>query len=166
MPRIGGIRTREACRFGGPVRECTVKHDGVRWHVAVVCEVPEPQRKETGAVVGVDVGQRRLATVYDGETVSVFENPESLRRALAKLQRVSTARLPALWSCTAGPSRATAASDVTAELRRQHLRVANLRLDASPQGNDCDSQAVAAGVCRVGTRAGLDTEPALVAVGC
>ena len=30
---------REACRFDGQVRECTVKHDGVRWHAAVVCEV-------------------------------------------------------------------------------------------------------------------------------
>ena len=30
LPRIGAVRTREACRFNGPVRECTVKHDGVR----------------------------------------------------------------------------------------------------------------------------------------
>ena len=130
LPRIGGIRTREACRFGGPVRECTVKHDGVRWHVAVVCEVPEPQRKETGAVVGVDVGQRRLATVYDGETVSVFENPESLRRALAKLQRVhrQIARSLELHGRTIKSNRRERRY---AELRRQHLRVANLRLDAA-----------------------------------
>ena len=88
LPRIGAVRMREVCRFGGPVRECTMKHDGVRWHAAVVCEVPEPERKESGAVVGVDVGQRRLATVHDGETVSVFDNPEPLKRALAKLRRI------------------------------------------------------------------------------
>ena len=130
LPRIGAVRMRETCRFGGPVRECTVKHDGVRWYAAVVCEVPEPQRKETGAVVGVDVGQRRLATVYDGETVSVFENPEPLKRVLAKLRRIHRriARSLELHGRTLKSNRRERRY---AELRRQHLRVANLRLDAA-----------------------------------
>ena len=130
LPRIGAVRMRETCRFGGPVRECTVKHDGVRWHAAVVCEVPEPARKEAGAVVGVDVGQRRLATVYDGETASVFENPEALKRALAKLRRTHRriARSLELHGRTLKSNRRERRY---AELRRQHLRVANLRLDTA-----------------------------------
>ena len=112
-------------------RECTVKHDGVRWHAAVVCEVPEPQRKETGAVVGVDVGQRRLATVYDGETVSVFENPESLRRALAKLQRVHRQIAGSLELARQDHQEQPPRATLRRELRRQHLQVANLRLDTA-----------------------------------
>ena len=129
LPRIGAVRMREVCRFGGPVRECTVKHDGVRWHAAVVCEVPEPERKESGAMVGVDVGQRRLATVHDGETASVFDNPEPLKRALAKLRRIHRciARSLELHGRTLRSNRRERRY---AELHRQHLRVANLRLDA------------------------------------
>ena len=130
LPRIGAVRMREVCRFGGPVRECTMKHDGVRWHAAVVCEVPEPERKESGAVVGVDVGQRRLATVHDGETVSVFDNPEPLKRALAKLRRIHRriARSLELHGRTLKSNRRERRY---AELHRQHLRVANLRFDAA-----------------------------------
>ena len=129
LPRIGAVRMRETCRFGGPVRECTVKHDGVRWHAAVVCEVPEPERKESGAVVGVDVGQQRLATVHDGETVSVFDNPEPLKHALAKLRRIHR-RIARSLELHGRTIRSNRRERRYAELHRQHLRVANLRLDA------------------------------------
>ena len=130
LPKIGAVRMREACRFGGPVRECTIKHDGVRWHAAVVCQVPEPEPKEEGDVVGVDVGQRRLATAYDGETVSVFENSEALKRALAKLRRIrrGVARSLELHGRT---RRSNRRERRYAELYRQQVRVANLRLDAA-----------------------------------
>ena len=130
LPRIGAIRMREACRFDGQVRECTVKHDGVRWHAAVVCEVPDARPKESGAVVGVDVGQRRLATVYDGETVNVFENPEPLKRALAKLRRIHR-RIARSLELHGRTRRSNRRERRYAELYRQHVRVANLRLDAA-----------------------------------
>ena len=81
-------------------------------------------------MVGVDVGQRRLATVYDGETVSVFENPEPLKRVLAKLRRIHRriARSLELHGRTLKSNRRERRY---VELRRQHLRVANLRLDAA-----------------------------------
>ena len=79
LPKIGWVRLREGLRFGGEILECTVKHDGVRWHAAVVCDLPDVEPKESGAVVGVDVGLRRLATVYDGETFEVVENPRRSR---------------------------------------------------------------------------------------
>ena len=130
LPRIGAVRMREACRFDGQVRECTVKHDGVRWHAAVVCEVPDARRKQTGAVVGVDVGQRRLATVYDGETVRVFENPEALKRALAKLRRIHR-RIARSLELHGRTRKSNRRERHYAELYRQHVRVANLRLDAA-----------------------------------
>ena len=130
LPRIGAIRMREACRFDGQVRECTVKHDGVRWHAAVVCEVRDARPKESGAVVGVDVGQRRLATLYDGETVSVFENPEPLKRALAKLRRIHR-RIARSLELHGRTRKSNRRERRYAGLYRQHVRVANLRLDAA-----------------------------------
>ena len=130
LPKIGAVRMREACRFDGQVRECTVKHDGVRWHAAVVCEVPDARPKETGAVVGVDVGLRRLATVYDGGTVSVFENPESLKRALAKLRRIRR-RIARSLELHGRTRKSNRRERRYAELYRQQVRVANLRLDAA-----------------------------------
>ena len=79
LPKIGWVRLCEAWRFGGEILECTIKHDGVRWHAAVVCEMPDVEPKDSGAVVGVDVGLRRLATVYDGESFEVVENPRPPR---------------------------------------------------------------------------------------
>ena len=66
-----------------------MKHDGARWYATVVCEVPEPEAKEVGAVVGVDVGLRRLATVHDGESFKVIENPRPLKAALRKLRKIN-----------------------------------------------------------------------------
>ena len=130
LPKIGAVRLREACRFGGPVRECTVKHDGVRWHAAVACEIPAARRKETGAVVGVDVGLRRLATVYDGDTVSVFENHGALKGALVKLRRIYR-RIARSMELHGRSLKSNRRERRYAEFRRQHLRVANLRVDAA-----------------------------------
>jgi len=130
LPKIGAVRMREACRFGGLVRECTVKHDGVRWHAAVVCEMPDPRPRETGAVVGVDVGQWRQATVYDGQGVGAFENPEALKRELAKMRRIRRRILRSL-EVHGRFRRSNRRERRYAELRRQHLRVLNLRLDAA-----------------------------------
>ena len=130
LPRIGAIRLREACRFAGVVRECTVKHDGKRWHAAVVCEMPKPEPKETGAVVGVDVGLRRLATVYDGESFEVVENPRPLKCALSKLRRLQR-RIARSVKLHGRNRQSRRRQRRYAELRRQHLRVANLRLDAA-----------------------------------
>ena len=89
LPRIGTMRTREGRRFPGTVRECTVKHGGVRWYAVVVCQVPDAEPKAEDADVGVDVGLRRLATVYDGDTFEVIDNPRPLRAALGKLRRLN-----------------------------------------------------------------------------
>ena len=68
-----------------------MKHDGVRWQAAVVCEVPDPEPKTVGSVVGVDVGLRRLATVHDGVVSETIDNPRPLKGALSKLRRVNPA---------------------------------------------------------------------------
>ena len=130
LPKIGRVRMREACRFAGPVRECTVKHDGVRWHAAFVCDIPGPEPKAEGAVVGVDVGLRRLLTVYDGESVEVFPNPQPLKHALSRVRRLSRCISRSLRIHGKDrPSKRRERKQV--QLRRQHVRVTNLRMDAA-----------------------------------
>ena len=128
LPRIGKVRTREAYRFERPIRECTVKYDGVRWYAVVVCDVPAPEPKESGVVVGVDVGLRRLATVYDGERFEVLENPRPLKRALGELRAVN--RRVARSRKIHGKSRHSSRRERMYEKRRRlYVKVSHLRMD-------------------------------------
>ena len=126
LPRIGKVRTREAYRFERPIRECTVKYDGVRWYAVVVCDVPAPEPKESGVVVGV--GLRRLATVYDGERFEVLENPRPLKRALGELRAVN--RRVARSRKIHGKSRHSSRRERMYEKRRRlYVKVSHLRMD-------------------------------------
>ena len=128
LPKIGTVRTREACRFTGPVRECTVKHDGIRWQAAVVCETAAPDAKAAGVVAGVDVGLRRLATVHDGAAALTVENPRPLKRALTKLRSVNR-RVARSRTIHGRNRRSNRRERLYAERRRLYRRVTNLRLD-------------------------------------
>ena len=130
LPKIGWIRLREEWRFGGDIVECTVKHDGVRWHAAVVCEVREPEPKESGVVVGVDVGLRRLATVYDGETVEVVENPRPLKGALTKLRWLNR-RIARSRKLHGEKESSRRRERLYEERRRLYCRVGNLRQEVA-----------------------------------
>ena len=129
LPRIGTVRTREACRFVGPVRECTVKHDGIRWQAALVCEIADPELKVAGDVTGVDVGLRRLATLHDGASTVTFDNPRPLKRALVKLRRLNRriARSRTIHGLT---RRSHRRERRYAQRQRLYRRVSNIRLDA------------------------------------
>ena len=93
-----------------------------------VCEVPEPEPQESGVVVGVDVGLRRLATLYDGETFEVFENPRPLKRALGALRAVN--RRVARSRKIHGKSRHSGRRERMYEKRRRlYVKVSHLRMD-------------------------------------
>ena len=81
-------------------------------------------------MVGVDVGLRRLLTVHDGESVEVFDNPRPLNVALGKVRHVS--RRISRSRMIYGEKRFSKRREGRlAELRRLHLRVTNLRMDAA-----------------------------------
>ena len=130
LPKIGALRVRERPRFGGPIRECTVKHDGRRWYACCVYARPAAEPKTEGPVVGVDVGLRRLATTYDGETFGVHENPRPLRHALRRLRRLNRriSRSRTIHGKTRCSNRRLRRYS---DLRRQHSRVAAVRRDSA-----------------------------------
>ena len=130
LPRTGEVRMREACRFEGPVRECTVNHEGVRWHAVIACEIPEPEARKDGAAFGVDVGLRRLATVHDGTRFEGIENPRPLRAALVKLSEVNR-RIARSRKVHGMARRSNCRERMHEERRRLCARVSDLRLDAA-----------------------------------
>ena len=129
LPKIGSIRTREAARFDGPARECTVKHDGRRWFACCVYELPDAPAKTDGAVVGVDVGLRRLATIHDGERTEAVENPRPLRTALKRLRRLD--RRIARSIRVHGRACSNRRQALYERRKRLHARIRDIRRDAA-----------------------------------
>ena len=130
LPKIGAVRIREQPRFDGPVKECTITHDGRRWYAACVYEWPGATPKTEGPVVGVDIGLRRLATVFDGERFEVVENPRPLKHALRRMRRLQ--RRIARSRKTHGKRRCSNRRRRRYDdLRRQHARIAAIRRDSA-----------------------------------
>ena len=81
-------------------------------------------------VVGIDVGFRRLATVYDGERFEVFENLRPLKRALGALRAVN--RRVARSRKIHGKSRHSSRRERVYEKRRRlYVKVSRLRMDSA-----------------------------------
>src|SRR3954451_12830495 len=54
---VGHVRVHQHRAVRGRIKTISVKREGVRWYVAVVCEdVPAEPLPSTGAVVGIDMG--------------------------------------------------------------------------------------------------------------
>ena len=107
-----------------------VSYDGNRWYGAFVCEIPEPEPKAVGAVVGVDVGLRRLLTIHDGESVEVTGNPRPFDAVQGRLKLVN--RRIARSIRIHGKNRPSKRREPRyAERRRLYRRATNLRIDAA-----------------------------------
>ena len=118
IPNIGDIRMRGGRPAAGQPKLVTVKRDGNRWTVSIVCDIGEaPAKRVVSNPIGIDVGITDLATLSDGTTI---ENPRWTRkhehriaaasRVLARKQKRSNNR-----------SRARQA------LRRAHQKAMNAR---------------------------------------
>jgi putative transposase len=94
--RLGPIRTKERMSKltrllsqdeRARILRATVKHHGQTWYVAFTVERSQKRRRarRPRAVVGVDVGLRRLATTSTGER---YENPRPLERVSRRLRRL------------------------------------------------------------------------------
>jgi len=100
----------------------TVSETAGQWFASVLIDVarnPYEQCRDPDAVVGVDLGVKRLATLSNGEIV---DNPKALRRNLKKLKRLSR-NLSRKVRGSANYGRAKT------KLAKLHCRIANLRKD-------------------------------------
>ena len=115
---------RESLRFRGKLVSAVVSRTADKWFVSLSVELEEmPQRCESQAAVGVDLGVNRLATLSNGET---FEGPRPLKgssRELKKLRR---------WSRRLSRKQKGSKNREKARLKlaRLHYRVRCIRQDA------------------------------------
>jgi len=88
IPKLGWVRMHEPLRFIGKVVEGTVSRTADRWFLSVTVEMPDPPsvRRESQAVVGVDLGVSALATLSTGEKIV---GPKAYAAALTQLRRLS-----------------------------------------------------------------------------
>jgi putative transposase len=126
LPRLGRLRLKERSYLptsGVAVLSATVSEHGGHWYVSVQVEQAHVVPENTGPVVGVDVGLKRLATMSDG---LIEENPRHLRQRLKQIKRLQRA---VTRTVKGSQNRKKAARKLGAE----HRKVANLRANTLHQ---------------------------------
>ena len=121
IPRLGWVRMTEQVRFAGQIKSCTLSRTADDWFVSLMIdtESPVPTQKEKGAVVGVDLGVKAMATLSTGETI---EGPKAHKQASARLKRLDRV--------VARRKKGSANRRKAAKRRaKAHQRVANIRAD-------------------------------------
>src|SRR5260221_225284 len=91
LPRLGRLRLKERGYLptgGVKLLSATVSEQAGHWYVSLLVAQEHVVPENTGPVVGVDLGLKRLATLSDGH---VEENPRHLKRRLQKLKRLHRA---------------------------------------------------------------------------
>ncbi|MHA2042193.1 MAG: RNA-guided endonuclease InsQ/TnpB family protein [Candidatus Thorarchaeota archaeon] len=122
LPRLGKIRIKERKKryYKGRILSITVRRRADRWFVSITVaeEIPEPSPVE-GAVIGVDLGVKTLATTSDGTT---FSNHRALGRHLQKLRVLSK-------SLSRKKKGSRNREKAKARLAKLHLKIFNIRQD-------------------------------------
>lgn len=132
IPHIGWVRLRESLRFQGHILGATIARKADRWFVSINIDAVGkrdrksedwlvfPQRRESQAAVGIDLGIHSFATLSTGEEV---KGPKPHKRLLARLKRLSRG-LSRKKPGTKNRQKAKL------KLARLHCRIGNIRLDA------------------------------------
>jgi putative transposase len=123
LPRLGVLRLKEHGYLptSAHILSATVSERAGRWFVSLQVkeEVPDPE-PATGAILGVDVGLKTLATCSDG---TVIANPKVYRHRLKRLRRLARRH-----------SRRKKGSKnrhkARLQLAKQHAKMAHTRADA------------------------------------
>jgi putative transposase len=96
LPLIGRVRLKETASargFEGRILSATITRRADRWFVSLAVErerqivLPRVPRRQSD-VIGVDLGLKAAAVMYDGAETRVVAPTQALRRNLAKLRRL------------------------------------------------------------------------------
>jgi putative transposase len=97
IPNVGRVRLKETCHergFEGRILSATIRRRADRWLVFLCVERARDQVgprsiKSSKDVVGVDLGLKAAAVIYDGTATRFVEPSQALRRNLRKLARLN-----------------------------------------------------------------------------
>jgi putative transposase len=122
IPKLGWVKLTEELRFSGKVMSATVSRVADKWFVSLSVQMeasPVKVSKNQADVVGVDLGVKTLATLSNGETVSVRKPLKKLSLRLARMQRHLT-------KCVKGSKRYNRQK---MKIARLHYRIRCIRID-------------------------------------
>lgn len=122
LPKLGYVKCRVSKKVTGRILSATVSKTSSGKYFVSVCRTDAdiPQLEPAGAVCGIDLGIKELATLSDG---TVFANHKHLRKSEKKLRRLQRE----LSRKTKGSRNREKAR---MKLARQHEKVRNQRRDA------------------------------------
>ena len=123
LPKLGEVRYKAGNLPKGRLLSSRIYREADKWFMSSVFEC-QPFAESFGEVerVGIDMGLKALATVFDGEKIITVENPKALRKheqRLARYQRRVSRRVK-------GSKRRERAKRHVARL---HAKIANIRKD-------------------------------------
>ncbi len=89
IPKLGYVNTREEVRFKGKILNATISKRANKWYISFVIEVDKSpyQSCESQAMIGVDLGIEKFATLSDGMYFENIKVMEKYEKRLKKLQR-------------------------------------------------------------------------------
>jgi putative transposase len=120
IPNLGWVRMREVLRFSGKIISATISRKADKWFVSITVDTEEmPPMCENQAIVGVDLGVNRLATLSDGTFVTGAK-PHRIR--LNRLRRLSR-------SLSRKQKGSKNRAKAKLKLAKLHTKVANIRND-------------------------------------
>lgn len=124
LPKLGEVRYKAGDLPDGRLLSSRIYRDADKWFMSSVfeCQPFEPSIGDAERI-GIDMGIKTLATVFDGEKVTQFENAKALDKHLARLRRYQRR----VSRRVKGSNRREAAKRRVARL---HQRIANIRKDA------------------------------------
>jgi len=85
LPKLGWVKARMSRPVEGRVKSATVRFDGLRWHVSILCEVEIAiPARHPGEPIGIDVGIEESLALSDGRffRLPVATPPEERRHRL------------------------------------------------------------------------------------
>jgi len=124
LPKLGDVRFKAGDLPEGSLLSSRIYRDADKWFMSSVFEC-QPFAESVGEVerVGIDMGIKTLATVFDGEKIVTVENPKALDKHLARLRRYQRR----VSRRVKGSNRR---EDAKRRVARLHQKIANIRKDA------------------------------------
>lgn len=119
IPKIGEVKFRLSRSVVGRIRNVTVKHDVLGWHVVFCCEIEHTPQQNLRPAVGVDWGVVHVAALSTGEMINP---PTATRERLNLLDRRARKQARALARKRHGSNRRRAARRALARTKAHTAR--------------------------------------------
>jgi putative transposase len=123
LPKLGSVKFRGGDLPQGRLLSSRVYCEAGKWFMSSIFECVAPEMDAAPVeCVGIDMGLKTLATIYDGQTITTVDKLGALRRHEQRLKRYQRR----LSRRVKGSNRSNKAKQAVARL---HQRIANIRKD-------------------------------------